>query len=71
MSSPEPLRATPEHTEQQLKQWRTGSQQYLNRLSGDSDDTPVVFTCDDCPARKECIFVYDPYNTSGDCLAEK
>ena len=30
-----------------------------------------VFTCDDCPARKMCHFVFDPYNTDGDCLAEK
>lgn len=31
----------------------------------------VVFTCDDCASAPECEFVFDPYNTDGDCLAEK
>lgn len=30
-----------------------------------------VFTCDDCPARWTCEWAFDPYNTDGDCLAEK
>lgn len=30
-----------------------------------------TFTCDDCPAKTTCEWVYDPYNTDGDCLAEK
>lgn len=29
------------------------------------------FTCDDCGARHDCEFAFDPYNTDGDCLAEK
>lgn len=29
------------------------------------------FTCDDCPAVRTCGFAFDPYNTDGDCLAEK
>jgi hypothetical protein len=29
------------------------------------------FTCDDCGARRTCELVFDPYNTDGDCLAEK
>jgi hypothetical protein len=28
-------------------------------------------TCDNCAADKTCPYVYDPYNTDGDCLAEK
>lgn len=31
----------------------------------------VKFTCDDCPARFDCEYVLDAYNTDGDCLAEK
>lgn len=31
----------------------------------------VVFTCDNCDAAPECEFAFDPYNTDGDCLAEK
>lgn len=30
-----------------------------------------AFTCDDCPALPTCQFSFDPYNTDGDCLAEK
>lgn len=29
------------------------------------------FTCDTCPARYKCTLAFDPYNTDGDCLAEK
>lgn len=28
-------------------------------------------TCDGCPARFDCEYAYDPYNTDGDCLAAK
>lgn len=31
----------------------------------------MSFTCDDCPAKRTCGFVFDLYNTNGDCLAEK
>lgn len=31
----------------------------------------VKFTCDDCPLRYTCEFVFDTYNMDGDCLAEK
>jgi MoaA/NifB/PqqE/SkfB family radical SAM enzyme len=30
-----------------------------------------AFSCDDCSARKTCEWAFDPYNTNGDCLAEK
>lgn len=29
------------------------------------------FTCDECGAAAVCPFVFDSYNTNGDCLAEK
>jgi len=28
-------------------------------------------SCADCAARFDCKYVFDPYNTNGDCLAEK
>lgn len=31
----------------------------------------IVFTCDGCGDAPTCEFVFDPYNTDGDCLAEK
>ncbi|MEQ8822859.1 MAG: hypothetical protein RIC14_00620 [Filomicrobium sp.] len=30
-----------------------------------------TFTCDECDARYTCPYAFDPYNTNGDCLAEK
>ncbi len=29
------------------------------------------FTCDQCSAVRTCEYAFDPYNTDGDCLAEK
>lgn len=37
----------------------------------DGDPTKQVYTCEDCGARHTCPFSMDPYNTNGDCLAEK
>ena len=34
-------------------------------------DLVVVFTCDECWSQKDCEWTFDPYNTNGDCLAEK
>ncbi len=28
-------------------------------------------TCEGCPSEETCEWAYDPYNTDGDCLAEK
>ena len=37
-----------------------------------STDVPEFrFTCDACPSNGRCEFAFDPYNTNGDCLAEK
>lgn len=30
-----------------------------------------AFTCDECPAKNTCEWVFDLYNTDDDCLAEK
>ena len=29
------------------------------------------YTCFTCPEKETCPFAFDPYNTDGDCLAEK
>jgi len=31
----------------------------------------MEFTCDNCLHKQYCEYAYDPYNTKGDCLAEK
>lgn len=33
--------------------------------------TPDSFTCDSCSYADRCRFVFDLYNTNGDCLREK
>lgn len=33
--------------------------------------TVDVFTCANCDIVKQCEFAFDPYNTDGDCLADK
>ena len=52
-------------TNEQLVQLRAKTVAFHN------ERTDIVFTCDDCAAATECEFVFDPYNTDGDCLAEK
>lgn len=37
----------------------------------DGDPTKQAYTCEDCSERRTCPFSMDPYNTVGDCLAEK
>ncbi len=31
----------------------------------------TAYSCDDCSRRFTCPFVFDPYNTDGDCIASK
>lgn len=31
----------------------------------------VYFTCDNCSHAPTCLYVFDMYNTGGDCLASK
>jgi hypothetical protein len=47
---------------------------YMVKRHGYAPD--MKFTCDDCgvigpEGKKDCPYVFDPYNTNGDCLAEK
>ena len=41
------------------------------QASADDGEPKDGFTCDACDARFTCAFVFDGYNTNGDCLAEK
>jgi len=42
----------------------------LKWFLGDDFDVKDL-TCTDCDAKETCPFAFDPYNTHGDCLAEK
>jgi len=54
-------------TENELNLLRNAAREQLAR----EGETTLKFTCDGCPSRFECEWVYDLYNTDGDCLAEK
>lgn len=41
------------------------------RECGDSDVARSRFTCYGCGGASCCPYVYDVYNTGGDCLADK
>jgi hypothetical protein len=41
------------------------------RSSAAKDWDISEFSCDHCSAAKTCEYAFDPYNTNGDCLAEK
>ena len=56
-----------EHTAEDLARMRKESVELIMQVEAGSPD----FTCDFCSRRFECVFVFDPYNTNGDCLAEK
>lgn len=43
----------------------------LSLLSMPDAPSDAVFTCDTCISVVSCEFAFDPYNFSGDCLAEK
>jgi hypothetical protein len=57
-----------QRTDAELAKMRDDVIQHLNRIHHYED---INFTCDECDQRHVCPFVYDPYNTDGDCLAEK
>ena len=50
---------------QKLREWT------MKDLEKYTNHRPDKLTCDDCPARFNCEFAADGYNTGGDCLAEK
>ena len=51
-------------TEEQLKAMR-------NKMVKAMGKAQIIFSCDDCDVAFRCIYVYDSYNTNGDCLAMK
>lgn len=53
-------------TNEELERIREDAIKYCNKIGCSSN-----FTCDNCPSKLSCKYVYDPYNTNGDCLAEK
>lgn len=54
--------------EQSLDNLRVKSLENAREYFGDKI---VKFTCDDCESRYTCCYVFDLYNTDGDCLANK
>lgn len=50
---------------------RTDEQLAITRAEVVREFSIEKFTCDDCPERWSCFLAFDPYNTDGDCLAEK
>jgi hypothetical protein len=43
----------------------------LGNLLGRKVTSKTEITCEHCPSNDDCAFSFDPYNTDGDCLAEK
>jgi hypothetical protein len=58
------------HADQQAFERR---QRGLVVLAGAPEDYPSLeqHTCLECRFEHECEFAWDPYNTDGDCLAQK
>lgn len=57
-----------------LEVWSQLTKDHIQLLASFLDieePRPSTFTCADCPLVKQCVFAYDPYNTDGDCIAEK
>lgn len=42
----------------------------LNAVDG-SVTAETKYTCDSCGAAPHCTLAFEPYNTDGDCLADK
>lgn len=43
----------------------------INKMWEEYKPDPITLTCFSCIARSTCVYVDDPYNTQGDCLANK
>jgi len=56
-----------EKTDEQLEKIKKRAIKFFKKRYKYTPD----FTCDDCDARSRCQYVYDFYNTDGDCLAMK
>lgn len=50
---------------------RTSEENAARRANVVKEWDIAKFSCDECGASKTCEFAFDPYNTNGDCLAEK
>lgn len=64
----------PAPTKDGLEVWSQLTKDHIQLLASFLDmeePRPNIFTCADCPLVKKCVFAYDPYNTDGDCIAEK
>lgn len=48
-----------------------GHRYIVRELIGFMVKRRYVWSCDDCPHVDDCEWAFDPYNTQGDCLAEK
>lgn len=54
-----------------LGEERTDAEQAARRANVAKEFEISEFSCDHCSAAKTCDYAFDPYNTDGDCLAEK
>ena len=57
----------PEATDEQLAEFRA----WLLKAPDSSGEPNGGFTCDECPLRRRCEWVFDSYNTDGDCIVDK
>ena len=47
------------------------SDDQIETMCAEFDIKREDITCETCTDRDSCVYAYDPYNTDGDCLAEK
>ena len=59
--------AGPEATDEQLAEFRA----WMLKAPDSSGEPNGGFTCDECPLRRKCTWVFDSYNTDGDCIVDK
>lgn len=59
-----------EWTDQELSRLR---RMLIATYYQENRESPKEITCDKCQwaIKSTCVFVYDPYNTDGDCLGAK
>jgi hypothetical protein len=55
----------------ETKQHKRGDDVTLKQVAAAHGIPIQDFTCYDCPLYRTCDLAFDPYNTNGDCLAEK
>lgn len=57
----------PEATDEQLAEFRA----WMLKAPDSAGEPKGGFTCDECPLRRKCTWVFDSYNTDGDCIVAK